>query len=280
MDIFEKKTAIITGGASGIGRALGEEMARHGTFVVLADVNTELAEEAAKSINDSGGRATAEALDVTDAAAVEALVGRIASEHGGLDYMFNNAGIAIIREARDHTLEDWYTTLDVDLRGVVHGVHAAYRRMIEQGSGHIVNTASVAGLIPAVNEIAYTAAKHGVVGLSTVLRAEGADLGVKVSVVCPGFVDTPILFENMRAEDAEQYGFRSREDTKAVIPFKAMPVEQAARKILQGVRRNEAIITVTPHAKALWNLYRASPAAAISIARRTIQDFRKRYSSK
>jgi NAD(P)-dependent dehydrogenase (short-subunit alcohol dehydrogenase family) len=279
MGTFEGKTAIITGGGSGIGRALGEEMAAHGAFVVLADVDIEPAEEAATAIHDRGGRATAAALDVTDAAAVETLVGRIANDHGTLDYMFNNAGIAIAKEARDHTLEDWYTTLDVDLRGVVHGVHAAYPRMIEQGGGHIVNTASLAGLIPAVNEVAYAAAKHGVVGLSTTLRAEGADLGVKVSVVCPGFIDTPILFEHMRPEVAERWGFHSREDAKAAIPFKAMPVDQAAREILKGVRRNQAIIAVTPHAKMLWNLYRASPAAAVRIGTRIIRDFRKRYSN-
>jgi NAD(P)-dependent dehydrogenase (short-subunit alcohol dehydrogenase family) len=273
MGTFEGKTAIITGGGSGIGRALGEEMAAHGALVTLADVDVERAEQAATAINDRGGRATAAALDVTDAAAVETLVGRIANDHGTLDYMFNNAGIAIAKEAHHHTLEDWYTTLDIDLRGVIHGVHSAYPRMIEQGSGHIVNTASLAGLIPAVNEVAYAAAKHGVVGLSTTLRAEGADLGVKVSVV-----DTPILFENMRAEVAERWGFHSREDAKAAIPFKAMPVDDAAREILKGVRRNQAIITVTPHAKILWNLYRASPAAAVRLGIRIMRDFRKRFS--
>ncbi len=264
---FADRSAIITGGASGIGRAIGEELAREGAHVVLADRNGPQAEAAAASIERAGGRATAARLDVTDADAVEALVRETAAEHGSLDYIFNNAGIAITGEAKDHSLDDWNKTLDVNLRGVVHGVHAAYEVMREQGHGHIVNVASLAGLIPAVNEIAYAAAKHGVVGLSTTLRVEAARYGVKVSVVCPGFVDTPILFENLTIKDPSRMPASSREDMKKMIRLRAMPVDKAAREIVAGVRRNKAMIVITLHAKLLWTINRISTRAMLAFAR-------------
>lgn len=272
---FENKTAIITGGASGIGRAVGEELARLGARLVLADIVEDRAREAAEAIRTAGGRATAAALDVTDAAAVEALVNLVVEEHGTLDLMFNNAGIVVVGEARDHTLDDWYRTLDVNLRGVVHGVHAAYPVMLRQGHGHIVNTASLAGLIPAADEIAYVASKHAVVGLSTTLRAEAADLGVKVSVVCPGFVDTPILFENMTLKDTDGLDVKSRDDVKKLIGVKAMPVDKAAQVIVAGIRRNKAYIVVTPHAQVLWRLARLHPDTIIALTRRLVRDRRR-----
>jgi NAD(P)-dependent dehydrogenase (short-subunit alcohol dehydrogenase family) len=274
MKIFRGKTAIITGGGSGIGRAVGQELARHGAEVVLADINAEHAGQAAEEIGRAGGQAVAAVLDVTDAGAVKALVEQTAARRGRLDYMFNNAGIAIVGEARDHDMQDWYQTLEVNLRGVVHGVQAAYPLMVEQGTGHIVNTASLAGLIPAVNEVAYVAAKHAVVGLSTTLRAEAADFGVKVSVVCPGYVDTPILFENLRLRHPGRE-FASRQEIKDFIPFKAMPVEAAAREIARGVARNKAIIPITRHAKVLWWLYRLSPGVSIRLGRRVMREIRK-----
>jgi NAD(P)-dependent dehydrogenase (short-subunit alcohol dehydrogenase family) len=188
MTRFSGATAIVTGGASGIGRALSEALARRGAPVVVADRNADGAAEVARAIVAAGGSARSEALDVTDAAAVERLVDETAREHGRVDLMFNNAGIAIIGEETDVSLDDWRKVVDVNLWGVVHGIRAAYPRMVRQGSGHIVNTASLAGLSPAPFEISYTATKYAVVGLSRALRAEAAAHGVKVSVVCPGFI--------------------------------------------------------------------------------------------
>jgi len=267
MSTFTGKIVIITGGASGIGRAVGEELAGRGAHVVLADRNFELAEEVAAAIVRSGGRAEAASLDVTDAGAVEGLVREIAAEHGTLDYIFNNAGIAIFGEAKDHSLDDWNQILEVNLRGVIHGVQAAYALMREQGHGHIVNVASVAGLIPSTNLIAYSTAKHGVVGLSTTLRAEAAHYGVKVSVVCPGFIDTPLLYENLTIKDRERYQASSRDEMKKVIGFPPMPVDKAARVIVEGVRRNKPIITVTGHAKLMWAIYRLYPPGLVALVR-------------
>jgi len=145
---FAGAVAIVTGGASGIGRALGEALARRGAWVVLADLQVDQATEIAIRIREGGGRANAEALDVTDFLATNRLIQNKFQSAGRLDYVFNVAGIGIVGEARYYELEDWYRVLDVNLRGVVHGVQAAYPIMLRQGFGHIVNMASGAGLWP------------------------------------------------------------------------------------------------------------------------------------
>ena len=177
--------AIVTGGASGIGRALGEELARRGAAVVLADRQAGLAAEVAAGIVDRGGTAEAAELDVRDAEAVTRLVNRVAEECGRLDYLFNNAGIGVAGEVRHYRPGDWDLVLDVNLRGVAHGVEAAYPLMVRQGFGHLVNTASMAGLLPSPGLASYSTAKHAVVGMSLAIRAEGADLGVRCSAFCP-----------------------------------------------------------------------------------------------
>jgi NAD(P)-dependent dehydrogenase (short-subunit alcohol dehydrogenase family) len=279
MDSFEDQVVLITGGASGIGRAVGEELARRGAIVTLGDLDSPLAEESAARICAAGGRAEGAALDVVDAQAVGALVERTTDRHGRLDLIFNNAGIAVIAEAHEYSLEEWYRTLDVNLRGVIHGVHAAYPLMVRQGAGQIVNTASLAGLIPAVNEIPYATSKFGVVGLTLTLRAEGADLGVKANVVCPGFVDTPLLYENVEFKHAEELGIRSREQAKEFFPFKIVPVDAAAREIVRGIEKNKAIIAPTFHAKVLWKLFRLNPNLVVWLMRRGARDGRKRLAA-
>lgn len=167
--------------------------------------------------------------------------------------LFNNAGIAIMGHARLMTLADWNGLIDVNVRGVVHGVAAAYPLMLRQGSGHIVNTASAAGLAPTPGLTGYAMTKHAVVGLSTSLRLEAARFGVKVSVVCPGLIDTP-LKDAMRLLGAE------REAVLGELPPRILYTPAAcARDILRGVARNRAIIVVTPMAKLVWFLYRCAP---------------------
>jgi NAD(P)-dependent dehydrogenase (short-subunit alcohol dehydrogenase family) len=263
MGSFGGKIAIVTGGASGIGRALCEALGARGAVVVVADIAAEGAAAVARGITERGGRAEAKVLDVRDAEAVRKLVDDAASAHGRLDYMFNNAGIAILGEERDVSLEDWKRVLDIDLHGVVHGVHAAYPIMVRQGAGHIVNTASLAGLVPAPGQASYAAAKFGVVGLSYTLRAEGADLGVKVSVVCPGFIETPILHLSPSRFTVD------RKRLMALAP-KPMAAERCAEIILRGVEKNRATILVTGHAHLLSGIQRLSPGLAQWIARKVI----------
>jgi NAD(P)-dependent dehydrogenase (short-subunit alcohol dehydrogenase family) len=222
MSAFADKAAIVTGGASGIGRALGQELARRGARVVLADINGQSAQAAADAMTTAGGRARAAALDVRDADAVQRLVTETAATDGRLDYMFNNAGIALAGKTRDMTLADWNRLIDVNLRGVVHGVVAAYPVMIAQGFGHIVNTASAAGITPTPGLTGYATTKHAVVGLSTSLRGEAARHGVRVSVLCPGLIDTPIK-DNMTLLNTD------RQALLKSIPIKLHPVRGGAQ---------------------------------------------------
>ena len=261
MNIFKDKVAIVTGGASGIGAALAHALAARGARVQLADVHIDAALGVAAKIVASGGKAAAHYLDVTDTEAVQRLVARVAAERGRLDYMFNNAGIAVGGEFRDFPTSDWKRILDINVNGVFAGTAAAYAQMIRQGAGHIVNTASVAGLVPSAGLAAYCASKHAVVGLSTSLRAEAAEYGVRVSAVCPGFIRTPIL-------DSKRLRLPAESASRARIQKIAMAPEECARQALAGVAQNKAIIVITGHAKFMWRLNRYLPAAMQRLGRR------------
>lgn len=269
MDHFKDKVAIVTGGASGIGRSLCEALGQRGAVVIVADINAEGAQQVASAIIRAGGQARAAQLNVSQAKNVQNLTDETASEYRQLDYMFNNAGIAIVGEVRDMDLEHWRRILDVNLGGVIYGTTSAYQVMSKQGFGHIVNTASVAGLVPNPLLTAYSTTKYAVVGLSTSLRAEAAELGVKVSVVCPGVIRTGII-------DAVTVVKVKHEEMidKLSSTFRMMDAADCARCILRGVERNKAIITVTAFARWAWWLYRLHPALLGPIGRKIVKDFR------
>lgn len=266
MDVFKDKIVIITGGASGIGSALGLALARRGADVVLADINESLLIKTADGIKDAGYRVQRAVVDVSVFEQVQKMVDDVVARHGRIDYLFNNAGIVVAGEARDYSYEDWKKVIDVNLYGVVNGVVAVYPVMVKQGFGHIVNTSSLAGLVPTVAEVSYTTSKYGIVGLSNALRLEGADLGVKVSAVCPGLIDTPILktMKVVRLDRQKMYD---------MLPRKMLPRECAAL-ILRGVARNKATIVVTFTAKFAWFLQRLSPAIMAFLWRRSLKNMR------
>jgi NADP-dependent 3-hydroxy acid dehydrogenase YdfG len=163
-------TAIVTGAASGIGRGLSEELARKGIHVTLADRQVELAEEVAGGIAARGGSAHVAELDVRDLDRFRAVVKATVATGGRLDYLFNNAGIGVAGEMRDYDPADWDDVIDVNLRGVAHGVQAAYPHMAEQGFGHIVNVASMAGLIATPFQGSYTATNESLAHRGAAVR--------------------------------------------------------------------------------------------------------------
>jgi NAD(P)-dependent dehydrogenase (short-subunit alcohol dehydrogenase family) len=262
------RIAVITGGASGIGRAIATALVLRGDSVVVADLDKERAESVAARLSERG-KAEAAALDVTDAEQVAALYRDIAERHGRLDLVFNNAGIAVGGRTDELTLDHWNKTLDVNLRGVIHGVHAAYPILLKQGHGHIVNTASLAGLVPAPLMLPYTTTKHAVVGMSLALRAEAAAAGVRVSVVCPGFVDTPLLDNANPDLPATEAGTHAREAALKVQRRLYTP-EALARDVLRGVEKNQALIVAPASARAAWRGVRLSPEGAVRVAGRSL----------
>ncbi len=266
--------AIVTGGASGIGRAIATALVARGDTVVVTDINAEGAEKVADKLNTLGkGKATSAHLDVTDAGAVADLYKGVRTDHGHIDLVFNNAGIGIGGLAEELTLDHWDRAIDINLKGVVHGVHAAYPIMLEQGHGHIVNTASLAGLVPMPIGIPYTATKHAVVGLSLGLRAEAAGRGVKVSVVCPSFVDTPLLHNiNPGLPETALSGDATADISKASPRF--YTAEKLAVDILRGVDKNQALIVAPAHARAAWRGVRLNPGAAVRVAQMAVNRIR------
>ena len=269
---------IVTGGASGIGRSLAARLAGRGDTVIIADIDAAGAAATAEDLNArSTGKSFPAELDVTDADAVRDLYQRTARDHGRLDLVFNNAGIAVAGLAEELALAHWDRAVDINLKGVVHGVDAAYRIMLDQGHGHIVNTASLAGLFPMPLGAPYTATKHAVVGLGLALRAEAATRGIKVSTVCPGFVDTSLL-KTVNAGLPET-GMSSKpeaeEDPGAAS--KLYSPDAMAADIMKGVARNRALIVAPASGRLAWRVMRISPRLAIRLGRVAVKGYRKEH---
>jgi NAD(P)-dependent dehydrogenase (short-subunit alcohol dehydrogenase family) len=258
------KSAFVTGGASGIGAALARKLVDKGAEVWIADRQVGPAEELAQRLSSVGGKAHGIELDVRSYPSFERAVAEAVQRSGRIDYLFNNAGIGVGGEVDSYTLDDWNDVIDVNLRGVVHGIQAVYPIMIRQHSGHIVNTASMAGLITTVGQAGYTATKHAVVALSKTLRLEAERHGVQVSVLCPGVIRTPIL---TGGQYGRHKGVRDEDLLRLGEALRPMAPDTFAERALRAVLRGDAIIVVPTWWKALWYLERLSPALSMRAAR-------------
>jgi len=248
MGYWKGRSAVVTGAASGIGAALIGELLSRGASVLALDVSADglagLPEHA---------RLRTLRVDVTEAAAVQAAYESVVADHGHLDAAFNNAGIVVGGPFEDMDPLTWRRIVDINFWGVVHGTEAAYSLMLRQGSGHIVNTASSAGVMPVARSVAYAATKHAVVGLSTSLRAEARKKGIRVSVVVPGMVDTAIF------DQATNVGGHDYKAAMKRVPFAKISPADAATAILSGVERNRQLITFPTYNKVLTGLTRLAP---------------------
>lgn len=259
---------MVTGGASGIGRELCRQLAAFGVEVTIADINLAGAEEVAREIIIAGGKAIALRLDVSDKAAVDEAIGAITARTGRLDLLFNNAGIVVVGELQDCCDEDWQRMIDTNLMGVIHGVRAAYPVMIRQKAGQIVNIASSAGLLPTALISIYAMTKHALVGLSTSLRPEAANYGVRINVVCPSAVDTPLIHNVLMRN-------LNREKALAAIP-RLLGVEQTVRTILLGVVCNKPIIIIGNDVKLGRVFYFLFPSLFFQLAEKAFTRLMKK----
>jgi NAD(P)-dependent dehydrogenase (short-subunit alcohol dehydrogenase family) len=193
--LMEDKAGLVTGAASGIGRACAIRFAQEGAAVVVADLerSRQGGEQTVRAIEEAGGRAEFFACDVAESADNEALVARVVERYGRLDFAHNNAGIGVHRPLHETTDEDFDRVIAVNLRGTFLGMKFQIREMRKSGGGAIVNTSSNAGTHAVKLLSAYTASKHGILGLTKNGAVEYADDGIRVNAVCPGAIMTPLM---------------------------------------------------------------------------------------
>ena len=234
MKSFKDKVVVIAGAASGIGLATAEEFFRLGARVHLADINPEV-HDAATGLHRS---VHSHLVDVTDFDSVTELASSVLDTEGRVDILMNSAGICRPKPTAELTMDDWRTHLDINLMGVIHGIQAFVPSMIERKTGHIINMASMAGLLPVPTVAPYCASKFAVVGLSESVAADLAPYGIKVTVICPGAVDTPLL--SRAAQDLSQ-------EPGSMVPrlFERLSLspQKQASEIIKAVRRGKVIHT-------------------------------------
>lgn len=201
MNEFTSKVAIVTGGASGIGEAIVKELAREGASVVVADRDAAGATRVVDEVKAAGGKAVAFELDVGKASANAAMVDFTLKTYGALHLAVNNAGIGGPSvPTGEYPLDGWRQVMDVNLDGVFYGMRYEIPAILKSGGGSIVNMASILGSVGFANAVAYTAAKHGLVGMTKVAAMEYAAKGIRINAVGPGFIDTPLLSKNLAPE--------------------------------------------------------------------------------
>jgi len=255
------RVAVVTGAASGIGRALAVALAREGAELALSDVNEAGLAETRRLAEGLGARVTSERLDVADRAAVERHAARVIAEHGRANLVINNAGVGLGATISDMSYDDLAWLFGINFWGVVHGTKAFLPHLKQSGEGHVVNLSSVFGIIAVPGQGAYNAAKFAVRGFTECLRQELELEGAPVSATCvhPGGIKTNIA---RNARVIERAGSPSRDEMNATFDRMARTTpEAAAEKILRGVKKNARRVLIGPDAHAIDALQRLLPTS-------------------
>jgi NAD(P)-dependent dehydrogenase (short-subunit alcohol dehydrogenase family) len=253
---FADKVAVITGGGSGIGRALAQELASRGCDLALVDVGEEGMLETRSSVDEHRVHVSTHIADVSSEQAMRGLPARVLDAHGKVNLLFNNAGITLARTFEGHSLEDWERIIGINLWGVIYGCHFFLPHLKQQaGEAHIVNLSSMVAFMGPPGQSSYAATKSAIKGLSESLWAELRGEGIGVTVVHPGAIRTAIMQSAL--ERAEDRGAFAR--TKAAVDLMAMSPDRAARIILKAVRGNRMRVVVGPDARLFESAKRAMP---------------------
>lgn len=263
------KVAVVTGAASGIGKQIALQTGALGAIVLVTDVAPGI-DAVADAITSAGGTASARRLDVSKRDEVQAAVDDLVAEHGRIDYIFNNAGVAIFGEFEKVTLDDWDKIIDVNLKGVAYGSKIAYDQMVKQGGGHIISTASVAGLVPVPLQAHYVATKHAIVGMHKTLELEAADHNIKATVFCPAFIETGMIENNTLRGSLEGT------DARKLMPIKPLGADKAVERLLHGVAAGKTIVITPFYGRLGWWIERLSLPLSQRFHRFTLRETRRR----
>lgn len=263
MKSFENKVAAITGAGSGIGRALAAELARENCNLALSDLNEEGLRETVEAVQAFGVHVTSERVDVADREAVHAWADRVAAEHGKVNLVFNNAGVALASTVEGMSYGDFEWLMGVNFWGVVHGTKAFLPHLKASGDGHIVNVSSVFGLAGIPSQSAYNSAKFAVRGFTESLRQE-LDMmrcGVSASSVHPGGIKTGIARSSRIDSSVRDLGINDVDSREKFEKTFITSPDKAAKEILDGVRRDQRRILVGPDARVFDWMVRLLPSA-------------------
>ncbi len=263
---FENQVAVVTGAGSGLGLALAKALAGHGARLHLADVNAERLDAARRDIESSGGTVRTYTVDVSDPEAVKRLADQVFEAHGRVDLLFNNAGVCGGGPVETLSLEDWTWVLGTNLHGVIHGLWAFVPRMIAQGGGTVVNTASLAGLLGFPYMAPYSASKFAVVGLGESLASELAPRGIHVLTVCPAAVATNVMCDGRIALPGN-----SRVMVDRFFRRTAESPDHAAKRILKAVRKRRTRLVMTGAFWPLWALKQVSSSLYVALFRLVVR---------
>jgi short-subunit dehydrogenase len=253
MKVIRGKRAMVTGAASGIGRAIALELAKEGAALFLLDVDADKLEATAREARDYGVEVVTTPCDLSDPGQINGALSHFRAAWGHLDILINNAGIAYYGATNLMTDEQWHRIVSVNLLAPIQLVHALLPTLLSNEEAHILNVCSIFGLAPWRKTAAYQTTKYGLVGLTAALRAEYFRVNLGATALCPGFVQTALLGEGVNAD---------RDEPLRVPSWVCTTPEHVARKAVNAIRRNQGTVVITPFAQVYWRLVRLFPGLA------------------